>query len=112
MNHYLVEHYTPNAVWQTLPVQERQQYLADVGAAMGGLSSMGVELLTLTEIDTAVDQSSHHRFIGIWRFPNQQARDALLTGIQASGWYDYFDHVNAAGTEGDFQQHLDALAKF
>ena len=107
MNHYLVELYTPNAVWQTLPVQE-----ADVGAAMGGLSSMGVELLTLTEIDTAVDQSSHHRFIGIWRFPNQQARDALLTGIQASGWYDYFDHVNAAGTEGDFQQHLDALAKF
>ncbi|MGO3384967.1 MAG: DUF6616 family protein [Acinetobacter guillouiae] len=92
MNHYLIELYTPNAVWQALPIQERQQYLADVGAAMGGLSSLGVELLTLTEIDTAVDQSSHHRFMGIW--------------------HDYFDHVNAAGTEGDFQQHLDALAKF
>ncbi|MCG7220795.1 DUF6616 family protein [Acinetobacter sp. AG3] len=111
MNHYLIELYTPNAVWQALPIQERQQYLTDVGAAMGGLSSLGVELLTLTEIDTAADQSSYHRFMGIWRFPNQQARDALLTGIQASGWYDYFDHVNATGTEGDFQQHLDALAK-
>ena len=59
--------------------------------------------------NSLLDQGSKHRFLGIWRFPDVQARDALLTGIKASGWYGYFDHVNAAGAEGDFARHLGAL---
>lgn len=109
MHHYLVELYTPNAVWQSLPIEERKQYLNNVGAAMGSLSSMGVEVLTLTETVHEIDQASEHQFLGIWRFPNQQAREALLEGIHSSGWYKYFNHINAAGTEGSFPQHIDAL---
>jgi len=109
VSYYLVELYTPNAAWKALTVEQRQQFLGTVGAAMGGLSSMGVEVLTLTEIEPGIDRSSEHRFLGIWRFPDIQARDALLAGIKASRWYGYFDHVNAAGADGDFAQHLDAL---
>lgn len=109
MHHYLVELYTPNAVWQSLPIEKRKQYLNNVGAAMGSLSSMGVEVLTLTETVHEIDQASEHQFLGIWRFPNQQTREALLQGIHASGWYKYFNHINAAGTEGSFPQHIDAL---
>jgi len=109
VSYYLVELYTPNAAWKALTVEQRQQFLGAVGAAMGGLSSMGVEVLTLTDIEPGIDRSSEHRFLGIWRFPDIQARDALLAGIKASGWYGYFDHVNVAGADGDFAQHLDAL---
>jgi hypothetical protein len=109
MAHYLVELYTPNEAWLALSTAQRQQFLDHIGAAMGGLSSLGVEILTLTETTPAIDRDSGHRFLGIWRFPDTQARDALLTGIQASGWYGYFDHVNAAGGEGDFAGHLAAL---
>lgn len=110
MHHYLVELYTPNAVWQSLPIEERKQYLNNVGAAMGNLSDIGVEVLTLTETVHKIDQASEHQFLGIWRFPNQQARKALLEGIHASGWYKYFNHINAAGAEGNFPQHIAALA--
>lgn len=106
MSHYLIELYTPNAVWKALPAEQRQQFLGGIQAAMGELSSLGVEVLALTETEHDIDQSSEHRFLGIWRFPNKQARDALLAGIKASGWYKYFDHVNAAGADGDFAMHL------
>lgn len=110
MSHYLVELYTPNGAWRALPADSRQQFLDGIQAAMGGLSSLGVEVLALGETDTGIDRASEHRFLGIWRFPDLQARDALLAGIKASGWYDYFDHVNAACNAGGFEHHLAALA--
>ena len=110
MPHYLVELYTPNATWKSLPAAQRQQFLDGIQAAMGGLSSQGIEVLSLGEAEPGVDRASEHRFMGIWRFPSPQARDALLAGIQASGWYDYFDHVNAACSAGDLAGHLAALA--
>ena len=109
MSHYLVELYTPNATWQALPAEQRQQFLDSIASAMGGLSSLGVEVLALAETEPGIDQGSGHRFLGIWRFPDPQARDALLAGIKGSGWYDYFDHVNAASSAGSFEHHLAAL---
>ncbi|MFV0679474.1 DUF6616 family protein [Ottowia sp.] len=109
MSHYLVELYTPNAAWHALSTEQRQQFLAAIGEAMGGLAQLGVQALTLTEIELGTDHGSGHRYLGIWRFPDAAAREALLAGIQASGWYTYFDHMNAAGAEGDFAQHLNAL---
>lgn len=110
MPNYLVELYTPNSAWHALPAHRRQQFLDGIAAAMGGLSSLGVDVLALGETDAGIDRASPHRFLGIWRFPDPQARDALLAGIQASGWYDYFDHVNAASDAGGFATHLAALA--
>jgi hypothetical protein len=110
MSHYLVELYTPNTAWTALPAERRQQFLGNIQTAMSGLSSQGIEVLALNNTERGIDQASEHRFLGIWRFPNSQARDALLAGIRASGWYDYFDHVNAAGDAGDFSSHLTALA--
>lgn len=106
MSHYLVELYTPNARWMALSAENRQQFLQGIQDAMGALSSMGVEVLTLAKVEPGIDQSSEHRFLGVWRFPNPQARAGLLAGIQASGWYEYFDHLNAAGASGDFAAHF------
>ncbi|WP_434641308.1 DUF6616 family protein [Klebsiella sp. I138] len=77
---------------------------------MGSLAQGGIELLTLAETDTTIDNAAAHRFLGIWRFPDAQARDAQLAGIAASGWYGYVDHINAAAETGNMQQHLHALA--
>ncbi|HCT7898548.1 DUF6616 family protein [Klebsiella sp. PL-2018] len=109
MSCYLVELYTPNAEWKSLTIGLRRQFLEDINNSMSSLSSMGVEILTLTEIQPGIDRSTEHRFLGIWRFPDAQTRDALLAGIKASGWYEYFEHVNVTGTDGDFAQHLRML---
>lgn len=110
MSHYLIELYTPNEKWNALPIEQRQQFLGGLQAAMGGLSNLGIEVLALAPTEHDIDQASEHRFMGVWRFPDQQACAALLAGIKASGWYEYFDHVNAAGAEAGFAQHLTDLA--
>ncbi|WP_375056757.1 DUF6616 family protein [Zobellella sp. DQSA1] len=66
---------------QALPAEQRQQFINGIQVAMGGLSSLGVEVLALSETDTNIDKASKHRFLGIWCFPNIQTRDALLTGM-------------------------------
>ena len=109
MSHYLVELYTPNAAWKACSTEERQQFLNGIAAAMGNMSNMGVEMLTLSATEPAIACASEHHFLGIWHFANPQARDALLAGIEASGWYNYFDHVNAASSSGSFTQHLAEL---
>jgi len=110
MSCYLVELYTPNAAWQALPAAQRLQFLAAIGEGLGPLSSLGIELLSLAETDSAIAQASPHQFLGIWRFPTPQARDALLAAIDASGWYHYFAQVNAASGTGAVDTHLAALA--
>jgi hypothetical protein len=109
MSQYLVELYSPNARWQALSAAQRTQFLGGIQSAMGALSALGVEVLALDDADPRIDRATGHRFVGIWRFPDQQARDALLAGIKASGWYDYFDHVNAACGAGGFASHVAAL---
>lgn len=107
--HYLVELYTPNAAWQALPVAERQRFVDGIRTGMGALAGQGIELLTLATTCADVDHGSGHRYLGIWRFADPAARSALLAGIAASGWYGYFDHVNAACGTGDMAGHLSAL---
>jgi len=110
VSHYLVELYSPNANWQALPAAQRNHFLQGIQSAMAPLASMGVEVLALAGTQAGIDQASAHKFLGIWRFPDPALRDALLAGIRASGWYDYFDHINAASGSGGFEQHLSALA--
>ncbi|NOK02953.1 MULTISPECIES: DUF6616 family protein [Myxococcus] len=88
MSQSLVELYTPNASWKALPAERRQQFLDGIQTGMGGPSSLGIEMLALGETARSVERASEHRFLGIWRVPDQQARDALLAGSKASGWYD------------------------
>ncbi|CAI2538033.1 Uncharacterised protein [Serratia liquefaciens] len=110
MSHYLIELYSPNTRWGALSTTERQQFVDNVQLAMGSLSHLGVEILALSETDSTIDKSTNHSFLGIWRFADIQTRDMLLAGIKASGWYNYFDHINAAGSDTAFENHLITLA--
>ncbi|MET3918602.1 hypothetical protein ABID97_005433 [Variovorax sp. OAS795] len=109
MTQYLVELYSPNARWTEQSSDQRKAFVDGIKNGMAGLATLGIEALALGEIDRTVDHSGKHRFLGIWRFPNLAARDALLAGILASGWYDYFDHINAASSGGNLEPHLTDL---
>lgn len=79
--------------WLALDGAARQVYFDTVGAIDGG------------KLHAAAQQ-----FYAVWRFPDETALDALLSGIAATGWHDYFDTVNAAGPAVDFPIHLAQLA--
>ncbi len=108
MSHYLIELYTPKPSWLTLTDDAKQAYLDQVKQGMAALSAAGVQVLALApaQPNTQPQYDSRHRYVGIWAFPNDELRQMLLQGIAASGWYDYFDHVNASVNDGDLNSHL------
>lgn len=107
--HYLVELYSPKPAWLALPQSARADFFAAIGQAMAPLAEQGVEALTLAETERTIAHASPHQFLAIWRFPTPASGQMLLAGIAASGWYDYFDTVNASCASTDFASHLAAL---
>ncbi|MBU9688844.1 hypothetical protein KTF23_03120 [Burkholderia multivorans] len=112
MSHYLVELYSPSPGWEILSDDHRRVFLDGIAKGVAELGTPGIEMLTLGEVASDVPRSTHHRFVGIWRFPDAAARDALLQDIHDRGWYRYFHHVNAATQAGGPGEHLYTLASY
>lgn len=108
--HYLLELYSPKPAWLALDVAARQAYFATVGEGMAALSAMGAEALAMGAIDGGKLHAAPQQLYAVWRFPDEAALDALLAGIAATGWHDYFETINAAGPSVDFPAHLAQLA--
>lgn len=110
MTHYLAELYSPKPAWTALPAPEKQQFFAAIGAGMTALSELGIEALAFGETDETKLHPATQQYFAIWRFADEAALDALLDGIAASGWHDYFETINAAGPATDLAHHMGRLA--
>lgn len=110
MTHYLAELYTPTPALLALSQTARQQFFEAIGTGMANLAALGVEPIALGETDAATLHGTPHPFFAIWRGPDAAAIDALVQGIAASGWHDYFETVNATGAGVSLGQHLAQLA--
>lgn len=110
MTHYLSELYTPKQAWLALDAAARNRFFEAVGSGLAGLSALGVEPIAFGAVDPSKRYAAPHRYFALWRFPDEGALDALLAGIAASGWHDYFETVNAAGKGVDLAGHLGQLA--
>ena len=111
MSFFLSELYSPKPSWLALSEDQRRQFFADVGAALSSLFELGVEVIAMGETDFKKTHAAPHTFFALWKFPDEAALDALLDGITASSWHDYFDTLNAAGVGNDFSTHLTQLVK-
>ncbi|PST17363.1 hypothetical protein C7U60_20005 [Mesorhizobium plurifarium] len=110
MAHYLAELYSPKPLWLALDQAARRQFFEAIGSGMGALSALGVEAIALGETNAATLHAAGHKFFAIWRAPDAAAIDALVSGIAASGWHDYFETINAAGSGVNLSDHLGQLA--
>lgn len=110
MTHYLCELYTPKPAWLALGPDARRQFFDRIGAGMAGLAGADIEAVALGPNDPAMTHGTAHGFFAIWRCPDAAALNALVAGIAATGWHDYFDTVNAGGKGGDLPAHLAQLA--
>lgn len=109
MTQYLAELYTPRPAWLALDHQRRVTFFEDIGAGMAQLSVLGVEAIAFGQTDATKTHAAPQQFFAIWRFPDEAALNALLDGISASGWHDYFDTANAASAGVDFTGHVAQL---
>src|SRR5690606_19614492 len=110
MAHYLAELYSPKPAWLALDQNGRRQFFETIGAGMGALPALGVEANALGQADAAPLQPPCAQFVPNRRAPDAAAIAALVSGIAASGWHDYFDTINAAGPGVDLNGHLAQLA--
>ncbi|RDL50135.1 hypothetical protein BLJAPNOD_01252 [Ensifer sp. M14] len=109
MTHYLSELYTPKQAWLALDPAGRHRFFEAVGSGLADLSRVGVEPIAFGEVDAGTLRAAPHAYFAIWRFPDEAALDALVSGISASGWHDYFETINAAGRAVDLPGHLAQL---
>jgi hypothetical protein len=109
MTQYLAELYTPRPAWLALDHQRRVAFFEDIGTGMAQLLALGVEAIAFGQTDATKIHAASQQFFAIWRFSDEAALNALLDGINASGWHDYFDTVNAAGAGVDFTGHVAQL---
>lgn len=111
MTHILVELYEPKPAWLSLDATEREAFLAKVGEGMGALTALGIEPVAFGDVDPGVASGTDRRFFALWRAPDHAALGALVDGIAASGWHDFFDTINAAGPMTGMAEHLIRLAR-
>lgn len=108
--HTFIELWTPNDNWKALSPDERAAFMEGVGGAMGQMSEAGISTLGWGEVDADTPYPCEYRFVAVWTAPDRAAIEMLEQGIAASGWYDYFDQVNArselSGPETVIGQHI------
>lgn len=88
MAHYLVELYTPKPAWVALDQNGRQRFFEIISSGMAGLSALGIEAVALGEIDATKMHAAPQQFFAIWRFPDEVALNALLSGCREPFWRD------------------------
>ncbi len=109
MSHYLIELYMPKAAWSALDPEARAAFFKKVASGFQPLSELGIEAIALGESDPALPHAADHAFFACWRVPDESALSALVNGIAAVGWHDYFETVNAGGRGVDLADHLRQL---
>lgn len=109
MSLHLAELYTPKPAWLALSPDARAAYFERVGAGMEALTALGVEPVAFGAVKADTLHAAPQTFFALWRFPDEAALDALLGGIAATGWHDYFQTINAAGQDVGFATHLGQL---
>ena len=93
-----IELWKAKNAWKTLPVADRQEYVAQIGPVMQDLISKGavIEAWGLNEDKTAYRAA--YDFFAVTKFPSEALLKEFQAIVDAAGWYTYFEQVNLSGT--------------
>lgn len=108
---YFIELWNTKQAWLDLSVEERGNYMAQVGSHIQGLLEKGVKILTWSMNDKETTNRSGYDFFAIWTFPNQEMANGFQELVAAAGWYNYFEQVNAMGEEATAEQVIGQLVQ-
>ncbi|HIE5095778.1 DUF6616 family protein [Stenotrophomonas maltophilia] len=110
MLHTLIELYTATPAWVALPPAQRRAFFARIGAGMQQFDPDRIAPVAMGRVAEGVAQGSGEQFYAVWRCASRQDADALMTGIAATGWHDYFSTTHALGAVDGLPAHLADLA--
>ncbi|MEM7337864.1 MAG: DUF6616 family protein [Actinomycetota bacterium] len=105
--YYFIEAWTPNDTWKGLSAEDREAFMAGVRGAITQMAEGGISTLGWGENDADTPHRIDQEFVAVWQAPSKEAIQALEAGVQASGWYDYFDQGNLRAELGPEQAVMD-----
>ena len=89
-----IETWTPNDRWAALPDAERRAFMDGIRGAIAEMGDGGITTLGWGVNDDDSPNRLDHTYVAVWQAPSREAIGALEAGVEASGWYDYFDQLN------------------
>lgn len=95
--HLYVELWTPKQTWLDLSKEERQEYFNKVGGEMQKLANEGIKVLGFAINDKETPYRSKHQYVAVWQMPSKKHVEMLEESVSQTGWYNYFEQVNARG---------------
>ncbi|MFC9627308.1 DUF6616 family protein [Streptomyces sp. NPDC056930] len=105
----VIETWTPKPAFFAADEETRNDLLAGAQEAMKQLAEVGVVTLGWGRVEPAAYSTSHEWF-AVWQAPSKELADALLGGVEISGWYTYFEQSNVVGelrsAEAVIAEHL------
>lgn len=110
MLHTLIELYTATPAWTALPPEQRNAFFARIGTGMQQFDPARVAPLAMGRIATGVPHGRDEQFYAVWQCASREEADALVAGIAATGWHEYFTTSNVIGAVDSMPQHLQDLA--
>lgn len=108
---YFVELWNAKPEWLALSVEERGNYMAQIGPHIQDLLDKGTKVLTWSDNDESTDYRGNYDYFAIWSFPNQETANGFQELVAGAGWYNYFEQVNAMGAASSVENIIGKLVQ-
>lgn len=92
-----VELWKPRQKWLEMSEKAREEYVAGIGPDIERLTNQGVEILGFAVNDEETPHRAEYRYLAAWKMPDKSLVEDLEAAVEAAGFHDYFEQVNARG---------------
>jgi hypothetical protein len=92
-----VECWKARPEWLALSIEDRGNYMAELGKGIGELLKSGVEIVSWSMNEPDTSHRAAFDYFAIWKFPTKEQATGFENIVQQSGWYNYFEQVNLKG---------------
>lgn len=103
-----IEQWKSKPAWLTLAPEARRAY-ADRIVQASSERPDGVRAIAWGLTDKAVAHSVGHDFWAVWELDGEAMAQGFMQGVDASGWYQYFEQANTLGVAQSAAQVLDLM---
>lgn len=97
MQHIFIELWKFKDSWHQLGAEGRASYVEKLTPEVQALVAAGVEIISWGYNELTVDHRADYDVFAVYRLPNRALYEQLQKAIAASGWYEYFNQINAGG---------------
>ncbi|NRB53676.1 MAG: hypothetical protein HRU41_38850 [Saprospiraceae bacterium] len=92
-----IELWKAKSTWLNLSMEERGNYMEKVGPAIQQFLDKGIEIISWGVVEAETHHKIDYDFFGIWMLPTVELAREFEAMVEAAGWYEYFEQVNAMG---------------